>query len=458
MNPDQRPTDPAAAASPRRKRLARRAIVVLAVVLLLGALGAWRYVRHNFKRFREIRPGVAYRMGQPSEYGLRSIAHSCGLRTIVCLRHDSPRLRTGRFFDVGEPSGPTEEDCATELGIRFLHWPLGEEVYWPWPSPWHLQQFYRLYDDPAHWPVLVHCRAGKHRAGTFAALFRLEYDRWDAERVLEEMYSFRFGTPQTIQEHNLRTYLPRPRPDPDQWGKLLSALGDVPGLKKGISPICAKHPPGRCAANGTYPLFQADYEALVRRLRAVRDRPGVEAALESYVAGERPFAVCLAGRLIGGSDDRLAPVACGVAARCLANAQAAPSDWAASAALVADFGTPEQQQALLALLEEEAKTPEPTPRYRAVVAGVTNRYARHRVRYLRPLLWDLRPRPETAARQYRYADTAVARLTSIENVDLLGVHEAADRAAWDRGIEAARAWFAASQTSEVSKTSEVCPP
>ena len=25
--------------------------------------------------------------------------------------------------------------------------------------------------------------------------------------------------------------------------------------KKGISPICAKHPPGRCPANWTYPLF-----------------------------------------------------------------------------------------------------------------------------------------------------------------------------------------------------------
>ena len=396
----------------------RRAIVALTAVLVLGAVGTWRYFRHNFKRFQEVRPGVAYRMGQPSEFGLRHLARSYGLRTVVCLRRNPPRLKAGRFYDLGESSGQTEEDCAAELGIRFLHWPLGEEVYWPWPSPWHLEHFYRLFDERANWPVLVHCRAGKHRAGTFAALFRLEYDRWDAERVLEEMDAFRFGTPQTIQEHNLRTYLPRPRPEPDQWTELLRTLGDVLEGKPA-----------------------ADYEELVRRLRAERDRPDVEAALEAYVARERPFAVCLAGRMMDGPDDRLAPAACRVAARCLANPQAAFSDWAASAALVADFGTPEQQRQLLALLEEETKTGEPTPRYRAVVAGVTNRYTRNRIPYLLPLLSDLRPRPEPAARQYRYADTAVARLTSIENVDFLGVHEAADRAAWDRGIEAARAWF-----------------
>jgi len=73
---------------------------------------------------------------------------------------------------------------------------------------------------------------------------------------------------------------------------------------------------------------------------------------------------------------------------------------------------------------------------------VTNRYTRNRIPYLLPLLSDLRPRPEPAACQYRYADTAVARLTSIVNVDFLGVHEAADRAGWDLGIEAASEWFA----------------
>ena len=146
--------------------------------------------------------------------------------------------------------------------------------------------------------------------------------------------------------------------------------------------------------------------------------------------------------MIDAPDDPLTPAAGRAAVGCLAKLQAASSEWAASAALVADFGSPKQQQQLLALLEQGAKTADPTPRYRAVAAGVTNRYTGNRIAYLRPLLADLRARPERAARQYRYADTAVARLTSILDVDFLGVHEEADRAAWDRGIEAARAWFA----------------
>lgn len=408
---------PASGNSPHR--VLRRALLPVVMLLVLAALGTWRYGRHNFKRLREVRPGVLYRMGQPSEHGLRVLARDYGVKTVVCLRQDRPRLKSGLLFDFGEDSGEDEATFAAELGIHYLHWPLGDEVCWPWPSPSTLEQFYRLMDDPANWPVLVHCCAGKHRAGTMSAIFRLEYDRWDAPRVLDELYSFGFGTPQTIQEHNLRTYLPRPRPEPQPWAGLLAFFHDALGGQ----------PP-------------ADFETFLRQLRAGRDRPEVDAALREYVAGERPFAMGLAERMIESREDPLAPAACETAANCLAKRHAAPADWTAAAALVADFGSPEQKQRLLALLAEEPKTGVPTPRYRAVVAGVTNRYSDNRVFYLRSLLADLRARLEPAARQYRYADTAVARLTSIENVDFLGVHEAADRAAWDRGIEAARQWFA----------------
>jgi tyrosine-protein phosphatase SIW14 len=402
-----------------RNRLGRRAALVVTALAILAVLGYWRYWHHSFRRLQEVRPGVLYRMGQPSEYGLRQLARDPGIRTVLCLREDTARLRAGLLFDVGDLSGPLEAETARELGIQFLQWPLDNEVYFPWPTPWNFEQYRRLLDDPANFPILVHCRAGKHRAGTFAALFRLEYDRWDVERTLTEMYSFGFGKVRPIQEHNLRTYLPRPRPDQAQWDALRGALSVVSG----------NDPP-------------ADYDHLVRLLRAARDQPAVRSALANYVEGDRPFAVCLAARLIDSADDPLASTALKSADRCLTCQEAAEADWAISAALVADFGRPDRQRRLIELLEEGTRGPEPAPRYQAMVAGATNRYTRNRIAYLRPLLADVRQRPEPAAAAYRYADTAVVRLMSIINEDFLGRHGAADRAAWDRAIEATRAWFA----------------
>ena len=395
-----------------------RGLLLVALAAGLAWFGHYRYWRQNLRRFEVVRPGVLYRSGQPSRRGMQNLVEDYGLKTILCLRREEPRLRLGMFFEIGEPGGGEEGEEAAALGVRYQRWPLGNEVYWPWLTGPQLEKFYRLFDDPSNFPVLIHCAEGRHRTGTFVALFRMEYDRWDAERALAEMYSFDFGPPRLIQEHNLRTYLPRPLPEPDDWAELRSGF-------RGVFP---EGPP-------------ADYRELAGRLRAGKDRPDVQTALDAYLAAERPFALCLAEWLIDAPDDPLAPVAAEAAGRCFDRSEAELRDWAAAAALIADFGTPAQQQQLLALLEAEPGAGAVTPRYRAVVSGVTNRYRRNRIAYLRPLLDDHRRRPERAAANYRYADTAVARLTSILDQNFLDHAKQFDRPVWDRAAEAAQKWF-----------------
>jgi hypothetical protein len=399
-------------AAPRRLRKLVLTLVPLGILAAAGWFGFWRY---HLKRFEIVERGALYRTAQPTEFGLWYLVRRHGVRTVLNVRLEDARLCQG-LLDWGEEDGRRESQYVASLGARHMQWPMGEEEYWPWLTPWQYEEFFKLFDEPANLPVAVHCMGGRHRTGTFVALYRLEYQRAAVEPVLKEMLSFDFGQPAWIQTHNLRTYLPRPRPAPEQWDELMSGL---------------------YAQSEPRP---ADYDTLVRRWRGVKDPTSV-AKLEVYVRERRPFAICLAQRVVDSETHPLATAATGAASVCLQDASANHHDWAAAASLVADFGTPDQQRGLYRLLEQESRLGPPTPRYQAVVAGVTNRYTPNRIAWLKPLLDDTRARPEAAARQYRYCDTAAARLASMTD-QLLVVEREPAREAWNDGVQKARRWFA----------------
>lgn len=395
-----------------------RLLLWLCLIGLLLTIGHEVFWRQHLKRFDVVRPGVLYRSAQPSQWGLRWLADHYHLKTILCLRAAHPRLRRGVAWVEDEPSGRRQGELASELGMNCLCCPLGEQVYWPWLTPWHFERFYTLLDNPANHPVLVHCWSGRHRTGTFAALFRLEYDRWTPQRAINELHSYSFGLPRPIQQHNLRTYLPRPRPNRRQWEALHAGLASV-----------LQAPRAR------------DYAALVRNLRQQRTRSPVATAVADYVEQKRPFAVPLAARLIDTLDDPLVPAAVDAARQILDNGGAPYAISATAAGLLADFGTADDHQALLRLLQKNRRQPEVDSHYAAIVAGVTNRYTPNRLCYLRPLLEDRRRRIHPDAARYRFCDTAVARLTSIVDEPFLPDHDPSP-ADWDAGVEAALGWFA----------------
>lgn len=377
---------------PRPKQL-----LALALLLVAGVVGYQLFWRYHVKRYQVVREGVFYRVAQPTELGLKHLIERDGVQTVICLQLYRPRLKRG-MYDPGEPSGLEERHFVQAKGARYLEWPQGQEACWPWPTPWVYEQFFALLDDPSSWPVAVHCMGGRHRTGTLSALFRLEYDRWPVDKALDEMYGFQFGLPISLHEHNLRTYAPRPHPDSAQWQAL-----------------CGYWQP-MLAIEG---VQIDDYEQLVRALRARRHDPQIEQSLADYLAADGMFALCLAQRVVDGPEEPLAQVAAERAAACLQRDRATAADWQMAAALVADFGTPDQQAQLLKLLEDEPRDAAPSPRYQAVAVGVTNRYTRNRIPYLRPLLEDARQRPEPHAARYRYCDTAMARLSVIIDTNLM---------------------------------------
>lgn len=403
----------------RRFRLARRlaALGCLAGLLVAAWFGFWRF---HLKRFEVVAPGVLYRSAQPSQYGIEHLIEWHGVNTVLCLRRDDDPLTAG-LFDAGEADGPLESELVREMGATYLHWPMGGEAYWPWLGPDEFESFFELFDDPRRLPVAIHCVGGRHRTGTIAALYRLEYDRWPIERTLEEMYAFDFGDPVPIQEHNLRTYWPRPRPSDGEWQALRAFFG------KAVDP---EH-----------------FDDFVRSLRQKLQEhdEGIEDSSMQFVRTRQPFSLELALRLIDDPQNPLAVAACVAAAETLASEDSSAQQWSAAAALVADYGTADQQAKLLAILTEEPRTGTPSPRYAAVVVGVTNRFTENRIPFLRPLLDDLRFRPEPQAvhrregriTPYRYCDTAVAVLASITNENNIYAPSL-----WEPGRQFALQWFA----------------
>jgi hypothetical protein len=380
--------------------------VATAVIAVAGWFGFWRY---HLKRFDAVQAGVLYRGAQPTELGFQHVVARHNVRTVVSVRLEDPALYRG-LVDLGDPDGEQESRYVPQLGPRHLHWPMDDEAYWPWFTPWMFEDFFTLMDDPANWPVLVHCLGGRHRTGTFSAMFQLEYNRRPVEDVLREMYSFDFGEPAPIQEHNLRTYLPRPLPVAAQWTVLVDGL----------------------AAKGTVPRA---FRELVRQLRA-EDEP---ARVAQYIKDNRPFAVCLAHWLIDRPDHPLTTAATHLAARLLEESED-PAALASAASLVADFGSPAQQERLLSLLQAQSQTSAPSPRYEAIVAGLTNRYTPNRIAFLAPLVGDRRQRVDPRLSRYRYCDTAAVRLTSIVNEQL---HPGtADPGSWDMALANCQRWLA----------------
>lgn len=404
--------------STARASIVRRR-VSLALVLAAASVGGYFWFWHaHLKRFHVIRSGVLYRTAQPTEFGMRWLVGHHGVKTVLSLQLYDFRLYRG-YLDPGRPSGERESKYVASLGAVPAQWAMGEEQSWPWLSPWQFEQFFKLFDDPSNWPVAVHCQGGRHRTGTVSALFRLEYDRWPVEPTLKEMYSFKFGPPVRLQEKNLRTYLPRPRPSETEWAE----LGRV------WQPLLGKAP-------------LVDYDDLVRRLRAQRGERALEEALSNYVRQARPFALSLAQRLVDRFDDPLAVAAATEAAACLDQADAGRAAWSSAAALIADFGALDEQQKLLAKLGDAAFQRASPERFDAVAAGALNRYTPNRIAYLQPLLENEACHLTDGARECRYCDTAVARLSTMIDQNLTHVTPAVGIDAWNFARQAAREWFA----------------
>jgi protein tyrosine/serine phosphatase len=145
------------------------------------------------KRFREVAPGRLYRSGQMTAEGFADFIRKEHIKTVINLQdeYDDPDIDL-HFLGQGHIK---ESQLCQQLGARYLYLPpdLIPRRSPAGARPQTIDRFLAIMDDPTNYPVLIHCRAGLHRTGVLAAVYRMEYEGWSPRQAIDELKAIGFG-------------------------------------------------------------------------------------------------------------------------------------------------------------------------------------------------------------------------------------------------------------------------
>jgi hypothetical protein len=166
---------------------------LVAAVVAVPPLALFRASYAHAKRLREVTPGKFYRSGQMTAAGLREAIERYGIKTVLNLQHENPDPVLPEGW-LGRPA-VTESEVCRQLGARYVL--LTPDVL-PQPNdvttrPPVVDDYLRLLDDPASYPILIHCKAGLHRTGRLTAIYRMEYEGWSTGDALRELRANGYG-------------------------------------------------------------------------------------------------------------------------------------------------------------------------------------------------------------------------------------------------------------------------
>lgn len=166
----------------------------LAALLVYVPFQYYRYVWEHAKRLRPIEEGRVYRSGCLSADGFRDALKKNHIKTVISFWDEDPdpTLYANRF----DHSTPIKEsDLCRSMGVnyRFIYAQLLPDARAGIDRPAAIDEFLKIMDDESNYPVLIHCKAGLHRTGIMAAIYRMEYDGWSREEAMHELRSHGFG-------------------------------------------------------------------------------------------------------------------------------------------------------------------------------------------------------------------------------------------------------------------------
>lgn len=175
---------------------------IIATFMIAAPLGyKWWHLR-EFRNFHVVEEGVLYRCGQLTLPRLQQIVTENNIKTVISLRDgDSP---------LDEQEEKWVKSTPTMRFYRIPHRDWNPDSTGKIPAEIGLRAFRAVMDDPANYPVLVHCFAGVHRTGTMCAVFRMDYQGWTNDEAMTEMRAMGYTI---LDEHeDVHRYFLRYRP------------------------------------------------------------------------------------------------------------------------------------------------------------------------------------------------------------------------------------------------------
>lgn len=132
-----------------------------------------------------------YRGSQPTVKQYQDLKRM-GVKTVIDLRKD--RLEQASHW-------------ARAAGLQYKNIPLLPHRI---ATEDQTNEFLKLVNDPANWPVYVYCRGGRHRTGQMTAIFRITNDGWTGDQAYAEMKKYDFEDslfyPRSVKKHVFSYY------------------------------------------------------------------------------------------------------------------------------------------------------------------------------------------------------------------------------------------------------------
>lgn len=184
-----------------RHRTAWIAAALIAVSLGLDFVGRGIFwYQRPIARLREIIPGRLYLSAMPTYRGLQIAQERYHFKTILNLFPE--------FTEAGSPHWPDEQRFADEHGITLYNQPPGDPT-----GVKCIPETLDFADDPANWPVLVHCHASMDRSPAWVGMYRFAKQGWPLADVLREIEQHRGSRPKSSVTLLYNRMLPRLAPE-----------------------------------------------------------------------------------------------------------------------------------------------------------------------------------------------------------------------------------------------------
>jgi protein tyrosine/serine phosphatase len=155
----------------------RAGIAAIVLVLALTSMSVPAQVTKNagftVKNFGKLNDNY-YRGEQPTRDEWAQLK-KVGIKTVIDLRKDK--------------LAKAEEE-ARGAGLQYFNIPLRASRM---ATEEQTDYFLKIVNDPANWPVYVHCKGGRHRTGGMTAVYRITHDGWTADQAYAEMESYDFN-------------------------------------------------------------------------------------------------------------------------------------------------------------------------------------------------------------------------------------------------------------------------